>query len=197
MLSTGFKATFLVFSDLKKYDKDSYKPILGTTENSNNTSVSNYINVCYGKEWYRYPSSFFLPTSSRYRMRFIRSEFKGQLPKLYDDDDPGFRGLKTRIVYKDFNNMNKEEPSRYIKPEDCHYLIDSSQIETSDQEPDYSKNTKDWKILSTHKMLDLHRSPIIIRSFYLPFFSEKQNHYYDFRLLRNNNLFFQSLPQSN
>lgn len=121
-------------------------------------------------------------------MRFIKSEFRGQLPKLYENDEPKFKGLKTRIVYEDFNDMNKEEVSRYVKPEQCHYLIDSSQINTSVNEPDYSK-TKDWKILSTHKMLDLPNSPIIIRSFYLPFISEKQNNYIDYHLLRNNDLF--------
>lgn len=122
-------------------------------------------------------------------MRFIRSDFRGQLPKLYENDNPNFKGLKTRIVYSDFNDLNKEELSRYIKPEQCHYLIDSSQPVTSENEPDYSKNTKDWKILSTHKMLDLQNSPIIIRSFYMPFVSEQQNRYNYYQLLRNNNLF--------
>ena len=32
--------------------------------------------VCVGKEWYRYPSSFFLP-GNNWDMKFIRSEFKG------------------------------------------------------------------------------------------------------------------------
>lgn len=123
-------------------------------------------------------------------MRFIRSDFKGQLPKLYDIEDQVSKGLKTRIVYDDFNNMNREEMSRYIDPNRCHYLIDSSQAQTSELEPDYSRNTKDWKTLSSHKMLDLNNSPIVIRSFYLPLISAKRNHYNNFRLLRNNNLFF-------
>lgn len=122
-------------------------------------------------------------------MRFIKSEFRGQLPKLLENDEPKSKGLKTRIVYKDFNDMNREEVSRYVKPEQCHYLIDSSQRKTSENEPDYSMNTKDWKILSTRKMLDLPNSPIIIRSFYLPFISDKQNSYTEYKLLRNNNLF--------
>lgn len=152
-------------------------------------SVDKYINVCYGKEWYRYPSSFFLPSSNRYRMRFIRSEFRGQLPKLYESDDSNFGRLKTRIIHGDFNDLNKEELSRYIKPEQCHYLIDSSQPNTTQYEPDYSMNNKDWQILSTHKILDLPNSPVIIRSFYMPFISEKQNSYTNYQLLRNNNLF--------
>jgi alpha-1,2-mannosyltransferase len=87
-------------------------------------------------------------------MRFIQSEFRGQLPKLYDGSHKS-KGLETRIVYDDFNDLNKEETSRYMELERCHYLIDSSQNITTDREPDYSKNTNDWQVLSSHNMLDL------------------------------------------
>lgn len=193
-LYQGFKPTFNVHSDLRRYDREGLmKPILLTADSNDeqNASGMQYINVCYGKEWYRYPSSFHLPSSRRYRMRFIRSEFRGQLPKLYENDGIKNRGLKTHVIYSDFNDMNKEETSRYIKPEECHYLIDSSsqRTRTTQFEPDYSLDTKNWQTLSSHKMLDLHHSPIIIRSFYLPFVSEKQNSYIDYKLLRNTNLF--------
>ena len=36
--------------------------------------------VCVGKEWYRYQSSFFLPSTS-FKIAFLKSEFAGQLPK--------------------------------------------------------------------------------------------------------------------
>ena len=36
--------------------------------------------VCVGKEWYRFPSSFYLPHSS-FKIGFLESEFRGQLPK--------------------------------------------------------------------------------------------------------------------
>lgn len=158
-----------------------------------------HLHVCFGKEWYRYPSSFFLPDTKRYRMRFIRSEFRGQLPKLYDDNDGSANpGLRTRIIYKDFNDMNKEEMSRYVDAvRDCHYIIDSRQEQHSKLEPNYSANTRDWTVLSSHKMLDLVRSPAIIRSFYLPFFSEKRNRYVEYQLLRNNNLFSKTDNQRN
>lgn len=122
-------------------------------------------------------------------MRFIKSNFEGQLPKLFENDDPN----ETRIIHKDFNDLNKEEKSRYIIPEKCHYLVDSKQAKPSKLEPDYSKNTKDWTVLSSHKMLDLPNSPVIIRSFYLPFVSWKRNNYVDYQLLRNN-LLFQRRP---
>jgi len=195
----GFRSTFDIYSDLRKVDQDDqYTPILKSMMNTNGgvdvTSEERHINVCIGKEWYRYPSSFFLPDSRRYRMRFIRSEFRGQLPKLYEEDDEPDRksGLKTRLIYDDFNDLNKEEPSRYTRQDRCHYLIDTRQKDTSDREPNYSDNTKDWTVLSTHKMLDLANSPVIIRSFYVPIISERRNRYVMYQLLKNNNLFIRN-----
>lgn len=43
-------------------------------------------------------------------MRYIKSDFKGQLPKLYDEGPSG-----TSLIPSDMNNMNKEEPSRYVR----------------------------------------------------------------------------------
>lgn len=174
-------------------------PILGTDSTSGDIKPAlddRFINVCYGKEWYRYPSSFLLPSSSRYRMRFIKSEFRGQLPKLYEGSNKS-KGLETRITYDDFNDLNKEETSRYIDVERCHYLIDSSQNTTTNREPDYSKNTKDWQVLTSHKMLDLTNSPAILRSFYLPFISHKRNSYFKYQLLRNNRLFVKKAESTN
>lgn len=122
-------------------------------------------------------------------MRFIKSDFRGQLPKLYENDARS--GLMTHIIYKDFNNINKEEISRYIKPEQCHYLIDTSQHNVSELEPDYSRDVKTWTTLTSRKILDLASSPPIIRSFYLPYISEAYNSYNDYKLLRNNDLFVQ------
>ncbi|KAI8333319.1 Alg9-like mannosyltransferase family-domain-containing protein [Chlamydoabsidia padenii] len=42
------------------------------------------LNLCIGKEWYRYPSSFFLPNDVR--ARFIPSNFDGLLPNAFPDD---------------------------------------------------------------------------------------------------------------
>ena len=38
------------------------------------------LSVCVGKEWYRYPSSFFLPDNN-WDLKYIRSEFKGKTSK--------------------------------------------------------------------------------------------------------------------
>ncbi len=76
------------------------------------------VNVCVGKEWYRFPSSFFLPTP-KWKLRFIRSEFKGQLPQPYGDHPNA-----TWIVPDNMNDMNLEEPSRYVRIDDvCVELV--------------------------------------------------------------------------
>lgn len=46
---------------------------------------------------------------SRWHLQFIRSEFRGQLPKPYSDAANG-----TKIIPTHMNDMNNEEPSRYV-----------------------------------------------------------------------------------
>ena len=44
-----------------------------------NVTGSQTVSVCVGDDWYRYPSSFFLPGSA-YRLQFVKSSFDGMLP---------------------------------------------------------------------------------------------------------------------
>ena len=67
-------------------------------------------NVCMGKEWYRFPSNFFLP-SNNWNVKFIKSEFKGQLPQPYLTE----KAHATAIERPNFNNLNLEELDRYVK----------------------------------------------------------------------------------
>jgi hypothetical protein len=72
----------------------------GTWENSlalfqtftSHSSNGNDVNVCVGKEWHRFPSSFFLPNNN-WNLKFIKSEFNGQLPAPYPVDEPGKTSL--------------------------------------------------------------------------------------------------------
>ena len=60
--------------------------------------------VCMGKEWYRFPSHFFLPNgegdadSGGARLEFLKSGFNGQLPKHFDAIN-GTRGTTHRPTY--------------------------------------------------------------------------------------------------
>lgn len=70
-------------------------------------------NVCLGKEWYRFPSSFFLPDQSR--ARFVKSEFTGLLPGSFSEANDGF-GLYpgTWMMPSGMNDENKEDVAKYV-----------------------------------------------------------------------------------
>ncbi|CAF4441004.1 unnamed protein product [Rotaria sp. Silwood2] len=91
---------------------DGYSAPIRLLIHSNTTSIfekssDQHINVCIGKDWYRFPSHFLLPEKSH--LVFLRSEFTGQLPKAYSH-------LKnaTRLIENHFNDENKEEIDRYV-----------------------------------------------------------------------------------
>jgi alpha-1,2-mannosyltransferase len=68
--------------------------------------------ICYGKEWYRFPSSFFVPSSSR--AAFIKSEFSGLLPgKFNESDERGWRSGVWQIP-SGMNDQNQEDLSHLV-----------------------------------------------------------------------------------
>lgn len=134
----------------------------------------NQVNVCIGKEWYRFPSSYFLP--QRYNLTFIRqTENNSQLPQYY--------GSTTSEIQPHFNDRNEDEPTRYISLSDCHFVLDLDYHEN--REKLFPSNN--WELLSSFPFIDASRSPTLARAFYIPFYSSKKNSYYSFFLLRNVN----------
>ncbi|GFN98152.1 mannosyltransferase [Plakobranchus ocellatus] len=135
------------------------------------------VNVCVGKEWYRFPSSFFLP-GPNWHLQFLQSEFKGQLPKLYEQGPDA-----TRLIPSHMNDMNREEASRYVDISRCHYLIDRDSEDWTVQEPNYSAS-KDWTVIKQVPFLDASRSHRLFRAFYVPFFSSQHCTYVSYSLLK-------------
>lgn len=45
------------------------------------------VRLCVGSEWYRYPSSFYVP-NEKVQVSFVRSEFHGQLPQPFPVSQP-------------------------------------------------------------------------------------------------------------
>ncbi|XP_046447419.1 alpha-1,2-mannosyltransferase ALG9-like [Daphnia pulex] len=121
-------------------------------------------NICVGKEWHRYPSSFFLPNNMK--LLFIASEFRGQLPRPFD---PAPNGAWTIPPY--MNDLNKEETTRYAALKDCDYLVDLETGVTTEREPQYSQMTE-WETIFQVDFLDNAGSPQLLRAFYIPWFSE-------------------------
>lgn len=85
--------------------------------------------VCVGKEWYRFPSHFFLPDVTLRpewsgprgpaRLGFLKSAFGGQLPQPYNAT------IGTSGWASGFNDVNAEETDRYVPHwQDCDAIVD-------------------------------------------------------------------------
>lgn len=70
-------------------------------------------NVCIGKEWYRFPSTYFLPNGVK--AKFVKSEFSGLLPGEFSEANDGF-GLfpGTWMIPSGMNDENQEDPGKYV-----------------------------------------------------------------------------------
>ncbi|CAF0998267.1 unnamed protein product [Rotaria sordida] len=143
------------------------------TTNIFEKSSDKHLNICIGKDWYRFPSHFLLPEKSQ--LLFLRSEFKGQLPKAYSH-------LKnaTRLIDNHFNDENKEELDRYVNLNQCDYIIDHDSEYPSEIQPNYSQQ---FEIITSIKMI-LPSRRSIFRSFYVPFLSVRSNQYTFLHLLK-------------
>ncbi|CAL1289019.1 unnamed protein product [Larinioides sclopetarius] len=167
ILYKGYHAPIETFMELGKYSLD---------ENLHPLPPEYPVNVCMGKEWYRFPSSFFLPDN--WNLKFLKSEFKGQLPKPYSDLPNA-----TKIIPTDMNDLNLEEPSRYVDIKSCDYIVDSDYPHYSSLEPRYSKHPN-WNITYSIPFLDTQRSHPLLRAFYIPYFTDYYCEYVDYNLLQ-------------
>jgi alpha-1,2-mannosyltransferase len=183
-LYKNFSASFEIYTELNKPVNKFIYPHLENSEQ---------LNVCVSKEWYRFPSSFFIPEDinlatkkQKWRLRYLESDFKGQLPGVFNE------ALRipesTRFVDKKFNDENKEVRQRYADIMKCHYFID-----TDNQEEHSSayiqlnyKNKKTetkWKTLSQLRFLDSsHSENRLLRSFYVPYLYEANVKFTYFKL---------------
>jgi len=70
--------------------------------------------VCYGKEWYRFPSSYFLPNGMR--AKFVRSAFDGLLPGEFNEAQVGFGFFPgTWLIPPGMNDRNIADPGKYVR----------------------------------------------------------------------------------
>lgn len=138
------------------------------------------INVCFGKDWYRYPSSFFLPNTN-WNVRFVQSEFKGILPFPYSESENA-----TEIIHPHFNDQNKEVSSVYFDINKCHFLIDLDLGRETKLEPIYANKRDRWKVVKNVAFLNAEKSNSFFRAFYIPFLSDKYIQAANFSLLQAN-----------
>ncbi|BDD64327.1 hypothetical protein MAP00_009155 [Monascus purpureus] len=125
--------------------------------------------LCLGKEWYRFPSSFFLPDGMR--AKFIRSEFRGLLPGEFPEAISYLSRVEsTSLVPPGMNDLNEEDTGKYIDISQCSFLVDSyfpASVAT-EREPHYVLDELHWEKVSCRKFLDASRTGLLGRLIWIP-----------------------------
>jgi alpha-1,2-mannosyltransferase len=124
--------------------------------------------VCLGKEWYRFPSSFFLP--NEVHAKFIKSEFSGLLPGEFSEANVGFGVFPgTWLVPSGMNDENLEDIGKYTDINRCTYLIDSDLPSASptELEPNYVSSDH-WQTLKCASFLDASHTHLLGRLLFIP-----------------------------
>ena len=93
--------------------------------------------VCVGKEWYRFPSSYFLPehtaAGGRAELAYLRNHFTGLLPQAFVWNS----SVGSAENVTGFNKCNFDEPSRYVPPSTCAYIVDFELPENKTKDTEY------------------------------------------------------------
>ncbi|PXF45453.1 Alpha-1,2-mannosyltransferase ALG9 [Gracilariopsis chorda] len=177
MQVTSFRAPLSVYQDLSQIE-------LNTVGNL--TKQGHEINICVGKEWYRFPSSFFLP-DRHFRLRFVRSSFTGLLPKPFAEHVNG-----TRLIPSGMNPYNREDPRQFFEWQNeggCHYFVDFDLSHRSES-PTYEDipiPVEGRHVILRKRFLDSDESKPGYRAFALPK-SESKLVYGEYRIIRNSAL---------
>ncbi|KAK2932335.1 GPI mannosyltransferase [Fusarium oxysporum f. sp. vasinfectum] len=127
--------------------------------------------VCFGKEWYRFPSSYFLPRDMH--AKFVRSEFRGLLPGEFAEAETGFGFWSgTWLPTAGMNDHNEEDLGKYTELPACAFLVDTQYPERNDplppNEPDYIADEKNWEIVKCEPFLDAAETHMLARTLWVP-----------------------------
>uniref|UniRef100_A0A2M3ZLY3 Putative glycosyltransferase n=1 Tax=Anopheles braziliensis TaxID=58242 RepID=A0A2M3ZLY3_9DIPT len=142
--------------------------------------TSREANLCYGKEWHRFPGSFLLP--SDYRVRFIRSSFTGMLPAYFQETANG-----SSVVHNYFNDQNIGHDHMLFDLSGCDYLVDldtGEEFDKANLEPNYSADTSTWLVVRSSPFMIGYRSSTLARAFYVPFLSQRHAVFGKYNLLK-------------
>ena len=127
--------------------------------------------VCFGKEWYRFPSSYFLPRDMR--AKFIRSEFRGLLPGEFSEARIGFGFWSgTWLPTSGLNDRNEEDLGKYVDLRMCSLLVDTHYPDRTDPlppgEPSYVEDDENWNLVHCEPFLDAAETHLLARALWMP-----------------------------
>lgn len=165
-LLINYSAPIRVFDKLSTIDTD---------------AIYNTENVCLGREWYHYPSSFFLDDNMR--LKFVESGFRGMLPGDFKEYPENTWANKIKSISSnttiEFNNKNIYNPETVVDFNVCDYYIDIvSDVNTDMGEIAlFAKNGKDeeivttdanWEVIYCDSFINSDESSGISKILYLP-----------------------------
>ncbi|CAH0478021.1 unnamed protein product [Peronospora belbahrii] len=140
------------------------------------TASTTTVNLCLTKEWYRFPTSFFIPSNNT-KVQFVKSSFSGLLPKPFEEHMNG-----TSIIPSAMNNQNREEPSRYVSIDACDFVVDLNL--PSQKEIKFWEEPATWELVYSEQFLDAERSKSPYRSFYIPLLTPRYVHYAEYAIYK-------------
>ena len=148
-----YDAPFQAYTTLaQRVTATSANPFASSSPSANPFAAAD---VCVGKEWYRFPSHFFLPSASNHsvahQLQFLPSSFTGLLPRHFPasiDIAPPSAAVSplsaleaawsrvdgTRVVPPYQNDENRGERERYVPIETCEWIVDLVLDGQSEQE---------------------------------------------------------------
>lgn len=125
--------------------------------------------VCLGKEWYRFPSHYLLPTGVR--TKFIKSEFSGLLPGEFSEAKQGFGMFPgTWLTPPGMNDENREDLGKYVDVRRCDFVVDSdlpSTVATA-LEPSFVRDGEHWEQILCLPFLDAGSTGVLGRLGWVP-----------------------------
>lgn len=124
--------------------------------------------VCFGKDWYRFPTSFFLPDGAH--AKFVKSEFNGLLPgEFYEGREESGMFHGAWVVPPGMNDRNEEDLGKYVDVRHCDFLVDSTFPNTSptELEPAYALDDR-WEKVSCEPFLDNAATSLLARTIWIP-----------------------------
>ena len=152
-----YDAPFQVYTALaQRVTATSANPFTASSS-SPSTNPFAAADVCVGKEWYRFPSHFFLPSASNHsvvhQLQFLPSSFTGLLPRHFAGSaasaslsEAGESPLSvlesawrdrvegTRVIPPYQNNANRQETERYVDIATCEWIVDLVLADQTEQQ---------------------------------------------------------------
>ncbi|KAJ2212322.1 mannosyltransferase, partial [Coemansia sp. RSA 487] len=135
--------------------------------------------VCMGKDWYRFPSSYWLP--GNHRLEYVPTKyFDGQLPGDFVSVQKSGESLRasTSAHRADFNALNQWEPSHALSDNTtgtidrmCNYVVDidyPGRSESSILSDDVSRRETKWEVAGCERILDAESTWLLGRVLYVP-----------------------------